>query len=120
MSSTKTIYYYKGVSERYRFVTFEGKSGDPFTNEKMPVSKNCLKGRLYRFSTLKGKTVQYGEFRGKVISCNPTDKLLSGKYVGDGKYLQCPELLNINHLVLVHWKNGVLPGWFPFFKLKVL
>lgn len=114
------VFYYKGVSGRYRFVTFSGKPGNLYTNEKMPCSKVSLKGSLKMFSSLQGKTVQFGDCVGNVVSCNPTDKMLEGKYKGNGEYHQHPDLLNLNHLVLVHWKNGVLPAWFPFYKLKVL
>lgn len=114
----KTVYYYKGVSGRVRFVTFTGTGDNCQTNERMPVKRSSV--RFKTFKNLQGKFVELNGLVGRVVSCNPTDEPLNGKYRGDEKYFQHPELLNLNHLVLVHWLNGVQPGWQPFFKMKLL
>ncbi len=113
-----TIYYYVGVSGRTRFVTFNKQGAYYWTNEKSPVKKESISD-LKRFAYLKGKTVSLNGYVGKITGCNPTDSFLAGKYAGDNKYSPHPELLNTNHLVSVHWLNGVLPTWVPFYKLKL-
>lgn len=114
----KKPYYYVGVSGRIKFVTLKNEKGYSWSDEKMPVK---FSPKLFKpFSKLKGKLVEMNGVKGKIVGCNPLDKPLTGKYISDNKYFPHKHLLSFNHLVQVHWIDGVLPCWQPFFKLKLL
>ena len=111
-----TVYYYKGVSGRVRFVTFDSNG---YSNERQKVLKSSL-GDLKPISNLVGSKVELNGHIGVIKECQFHDKLLPGKYSGDNKFLGRKDLLNHNHLVRVYWFSGLNYSWQPFFKLKLL
>ena len=113
------IYYYTGVSGRTKFVTFIKNGANEVTNEKMPVIKESISD-LESFDKLIGKKVKLNGIVGIIRDCIPQEKTLSGKYIGNNRYLENKNLINLNHLVRVYWINGVLPCWQPFFKLELI
>lgn len=117
-----SIYYYKGVSGRTRFVTFNrqsdsGRNNKLWTNEKVPILKDSIDD-LKLFKHLKGKRVELNGHIGIIQGCNPIDKQLDGKYLGSNFYAS--KLLNVNNLVQVHWLTGTNYCWQPFYKLKLI
>lgn len=110
------VYYYKGVSGRIRFVTFDSKG---WSNERLKVQRSSISG-LKQFRYLLGKKVELNGHVGVIKECQFEDKLLPGKYVGDSKNLYRKDMLNLNHLVRVYWYTGMNYSWQPFFKLKLL
>ena len=115
----KKVYYYKCVSGRTTFVTFEKSKGYYWSKQASPVKMDSISD-LKTFDTLKGKEVELNGLIGVITDCCPHDVPLNGKYTGDGKYRPHPELLRMNQLVMVHWKNGIGNTWERFDKLKLI
>lgn len=124
MKNTAT-HFHTGVSGRIRFCNIVDSGGKPwnskskgeqFTSDGYKASTVDLKP----ISRLIGKRVELNGCIGIITNVGSTkDKIIPGKYLGDGKYLDNRQLSQFNHLVLVHWKNAVLPGWQPVFTLKL-
>lgn len=119
-------HYHTGVSGRPRFVRLVdsegvpwkvGSKGEKFTSDRYKAKTVDLKP----VRDLLGKSVELNGCIGAITNVgSPNSKIMPGKYLGDGKYLDDSRLIQYNHLVLVHWKTGLLPGWVPLFKLKLL
>lgn len=113
-------YYYKNpVSSRYEFVLFSVMNGSEWSNTAVPFKRSSVTD-LKPFSELLNQKVQYENFVGVIKDCHPHNQPLTGKYYENNFYLSHKELLNMNQLVRVHWQNGLLPCWFPFFKLTLI
>ena len=114
------VYYFKSpVSGRTTFVKFNEVKGKNWSNQTMPVLKESVPD-LRDFTALQGCRVELNGHFGKIVDCCPYEIKLSGKYSGDGKYFQHSRLLQMNHMVLVHWESGMNYGWQRFDDLKLM